>query len=96
MDINFTGHGIELTAAIRDLTSKKFERIHRHFDKLSKINVVFGVENLTHTAESTLHVAGADFHASASADDLYKAIDELVDKLDRQLIKHKEKLATQD
>ncbi len=91
MQINFTGHKLEVTPALREYTISKFERLQRHFDHISSINVVFDVEKLTHTAEATIHVTKAELHASSEAEDMYSAVDLLTDKLDRQLIKYKEK-----
>lgn len=92
MKINFTGHRLEVTPAIRSFTEEKFNRLQRHFDKITAINVVFDVEKLRQIAEATILVAKGEVHASSESEDLYAAIDTLVDKLDRQLIKHKEKI----
>lgn len=92
MQINFTGHHIEVTPALREFAEGKFEKILRHFDKIGSINVVFEVDKLRHIAEATIHVAKNEFHAHADSEDLYSAIDLLIDKLDRQLKKHKEKI----
>lgn len=92
MQINVTGHRLEVTPALREFTLSKFDKLQRHFDKITTINVVFDVEKLRQTAEATLFVAKGELHASAESEDMYSAIDSLVDKLDRQLIKHKEKL----
>ena len=92
MQINFTGHRLEITPALRDYTISRFDKLQRHFDKITSIHVVFDVEKLRQIAEATLHVSKAELHASAEAEDMYAAIDGLADKLDRQLIKHKEKL----
>ena len=92
MEINFTGHNIEVTTALKNYTKEKFDKLE-HFDKLSPIHVVLGVEKLIQTAEATLSVPPkAEIHASASSENMYEAIDELADKLNRQLLKHKEKI----
>jgi putative sigma-54 modulation protein len=91
MHINITGHHLEVTPAIRAFTEEKFEKLQRHFDQITSINVVFDVEKLRQIAEATVFVAKGELHASSESEDLYTAIDALVDKLDRQLIKHKEK-----
>jgi len=91
MQINFTGHRLEITPALRDYTITRFDKLQRHFDQISSINVVFDVEKLRQIAEATLHVSKAELHASSEAEDMYSAIDALADKLDRQLIKYKEK-----
>ncbi len=92
MHINFTGHRMDVTLALKTFTQEKFEKLGRHSDKITAINVVFDVEKLRQIAEATIHVKKGELHASSEADDMYTAIDMLVDKLDRQLIKHKEKL----
>lgn len=92
MQINFTGHGMEVTTALRTFTQEKFDKLERHFDKITAINVIFDVEKLRQIAEATILVNKGELHASAESEDMYAAIDELVDKLDRQLIKHKEKM----
>lgn len=94
MNINLTGDSIQLTDAIRQFTTKKFERLQRHYDHIINANVVFNVEKLIQKAEATLHVPGEPIYASSEADDLYSAIDLLVDKLDKQIKKHKEKTQT--
>lgn len=92
MQINFTGHGMEVTDALKNFTREKFDKLERHFDKISSIHVVFDVEKLNQIAEATIHVTKSELHARSESEDMYAAIDTLVDKLDRQLIKHKEKL----
>lgn len=92
MDINITGHHLEVTPALRDLTENKFERLERHFDRITSINVTFHVENLMQIAEATIHVPKAEIHARSENEDLYAAVDHLVDKLHTQLMKHKEKM----
>lgn len=91
MQINFTGHRLEVTPALREYTISKFEKLSRHFDHISSIHVTFDVEKLSQIAEATIHVTKAELHASSEAPDMYSAIDSLTDKLDRQLIKYKEK-----
>ena len=71
--------------------SDKFDKLQRHIDHITKIEVTLIVEKQLHKAEANLHVSGADLFASAESDDMYAAIDALADKLDRQIIKHKEK-----
>ncbi|KTD23178.1 ribosome hibernation-promoting factor, HPF/YfiA family [Legionella londiniensis] len=92
MHINFTGHRLEITPALRSFALEKFDRLSRHFDKITSINVIFDVEKLRQKAEATIHVAKGELHASSESTDMYAAIDTLVDKLNRQLIKHKEKI----
>jgi ribosome hibernation promoting factor len=92
MQIKFTGHRLEVTPAIRQYAIEKLERLERHFDKITSVNVIFDVEKLRQIVEATVHVAKGELHASSESEDMYASIDALVDKLDRQLIKHKEKL----
>lgn len=91
MQINITGLHLEVTDALRAYLEEKCERLERHFDRIIAIQVVLQVEKLKQKAEATLHVAGREVVANAEHEDMYAAIDLLVDKLDRQLIKHKEK-----
>lgn len=92
MQINFTGHRLEITPALREFTTNKFDRLRRHFEKITSIHVTFDVEKLRQIAEATIHVSKAELHAHSESEDMYSAVDLLVDKLDRQLIKHKEKM----
>src|SRR5437016_5389604 len=92
MQINITGHRLDVTPALRAFTEEKFDKLERHFDHITGINVTFDVEKLRQIAEATVFVARGELHASSESEDLYAAIDTLIDKLDRQLIKHKEKI----
>lgn len=92
MQINFTGHRMDVTPALRAYTEEKFNRLERHFDKITSVNVIFDVEKLRQIAEANLLVSKGELHARSESEDMYAAIDTLVDKLDRQLIKHKEKI----
>ena len=83
---------MEVTTALRTFAQEKFDKLERHFDKITAINVIFDVEKLRQIAEATILVNKAELHASSESEDMYTAIDILVDKLDRQLIKHKEKM----
>jgi len=91
MQITISGHHVEVTDPLREYVLSKFERLQRHFDQITKTEVTLIVEKLVQKAEANLHVSGADLFANAESDDMYTAIDLLADKLDRQLIKHKEK-----
>lgn len=93
MQINLTGHHVDLTSPLRDYVDNKLERLERHFDNVTDIHVILSVEKLRHKAEATVHLSGGKLHASAVQDDMYAAIDSLIDKLDRQVRKHKEKLS---
>ena len=92
MQLNLTGHHIDVTPPLRSYVEKKLDRIVRHFDQVIDVHCVLTVEKLEHRAEATLGVSGAKIHASASDGDMYAAIDALADKLDRMVKKHKEKL----
>ena len=91
MQINISGHHVEVTPALREYVLSKLERLQRHFDQITNTEVTLVVEKLVQKAEATIHISGADIFAAAESEDMYAAIDALADKLDRQLIKHKEK-----
>lgn len=91
MQINVSGHHVEVTPALREYVNTKLARLQRHFDSITKTDVTLTVEKLIQKAEASVHVAGANLFAACESDDMYSAIDQLTDKLDRQLIKHKEK-----
>ena len=91
MQVNISGHHVEVTEALHDYVVKKLERLDAHFDSITNVQVTLSVEKLVHKAEATLHTRGADINATAEHEDMYAAIDLLSDKLDRQLVKHKEK-----
>lgn len=91
MQINLTGHHIEITDSLRNYVETKFTKLERHFDHISNVHVILNVEKLSQKAEATMHLSGAEVFASAENTDMYAAIDSMVDKLDRQVIKHKEK-----
>ena len=92
MQINLSGHHLEVTDSLKSYVHEKLERLERHFDHVLDIHVVLSVEKLNHKAEATMHVSGNSIHANSVEEDMYAAIDTLVDKLDRQVIKHKEKI----
>ncbi|RYZ86757.1 MAG: ribosome-associated translation inhibitor RaiA [Moraxellaceae bacterium] len=92
MQINISGHHLEVTESLREYVSSKLERLNNHHDRITNIHVILSVDKLVQKAEATVHVSGKDLFADATNDDLYAAIDALADKLDRQLIKHKEKM----
>ncbi|MGI9259040.1 MAG: ribosome hibernation promoting factor [Gammaproteobacteria bacterium] len=92
MQLNVTGHHIDVTPALRDYVTGKLKRVERHFDHLTDVHCILTVEKLSHKAEATIHLTGGTIHADASEEDMYAAIDGMIDKLDRQVRKHKEKL----
>ena len=91
MQVNLSGHHVEITPPLRSYVEKKIARILRHCDRVIDVNCTLTVEKLRHAAESTIRLSGATVHAAAVHDDMYAAIDALTDKLDRQLNKHKGK-----
>lgn len=91
MNLNITGHHVDLTTALREFVENKLERIERHYENLIDVKVVLTVENVRHRAEATLHARGTNLHAEAEADNMYTAVDKMIDRLDRQACKHKEK-----
>jgi len=93
MNLNLTGHHLEITPALRDYVLSKLERISNHFDQVIDVKVTLTVEKLAQKAEATIHVPGNDLHAECSNGDMYSAIDLLADKLDRQILKFKEKIS---
>lgn len=92
MQINLTGHHVDITDSLRDYVDTKMSKLERHFDHISNVHVILNVEKLNRKAEATMHVSGAEIFASSENADMYAAIDSMVDKLDRQVLKHKEKL----
>jgi putative sigma-54 modulation protein len=91
MQLTITGHHLEITAPLKEYVHNKLERLQRHFDQITNIHVILTVEKMVQRAEATIHIAGGDLFAHAESEDMYAAIDALADKLDRQLIKHKQK-----
>ena len=91
MNVQVSGHHVEVTQAIREYVMAKLERIQRHFDQVIDINVVLSVQKLRQMAEISVHMPGKDIHVECDDEDLYAAIDLMMDKLDRQIIKHKSK-----
>jgi putative sigma-54 modulation protein len=92
MQINLTGRHVEVTTALKDYVNNKFAKLERHFDHINNVHVILDVEKLVQKAEATLHVNGGEIFATSQHQDMYASIDGLIDKLDRQVIKHKEKL----
>ncbi|MGR8981313.1 MAG: ribosome hibernation-promoting factor, HPF/YfiA family [Gammaproteobacteria bacterium] len=91
MHVITTGHHLEITDSLRSHVDAKFEKLARHFDNVSDVHVILTVEKLVHKAEATLQISGAKLFAEDHGEDMYAAIDKMVDKLDRQITKHKEK-----
>ena len=93
MNLNLSGHHLEITPAIREHVVNKIEKIKRHFDNLIDVNVVLSVEKLKQKAEANVHLSGKTIFVECDGTNLYAAIDNLIEKLDRQITKHKEKHA---
>ncbi|MFN3984889.1 MAG: ribosome hibernation-promoting factor, HPF/YfiA family [Rhodocyclaceae bacterium] len=91
MNLKITGHHVDVTDAIRDYVTSKLDRVIRHFDSVTSANVILSVEKLKQKAEVTLHVRGKDIFVESDDADMYAAIDSMIDKLDRQVIKYKQK-----
>lgn len=91
MQMTISGHHLDITDPIRDYVTTKLSKLERHSEQITSTSVILTVDKLAQKAEATVHVTGSDLFANAEHEDLYAAIDALTDKLDRQLIKHKEK-----
>ena len=91
MQITVSGHQVEITEPLRKYCAEKIGRVQKHFDHVINTTVVLHVQKTIHKAEGTIHASGATLHADAEGADMYAAIDLLADKLDRQVLKHKEK-----
>ena len=92
MNLTVSGHHMALTPAIRSYVESKLGRVTRHFDHVIDVNVILSVDKLKQKAEVTVHVRGKDIFVESDDQDLYAAIDLMVDKLDRQIIKYKDRL----
>ena len=97
MNLTISGHHLEVTPALRSYVTNKLDRIMRHFDQVVDVKVLLTVENQKEKqrrqrAECNIHVKGSDMFAESAHEDLYAAVDDLVDKLDRQVVRHKDRL----
>lgn len=93
MQISVTGRHLDVTGALKNYVESKFEKLERHFDHVTDVHVILGVEKINQKAEATVQISGAKLFAEDQHEDMYAAIDGLIDKLDRQVRRHKEKLA---
>lgn len=91
MNLTVTGHHIDVTDSLRNYVTAKLDRLERHSDDVTDVHVILSIEKLARKAEATVNIRGGQLFADTSDEDMYAAIDLLTDKLDRQLIKHKEK-----
>lgn len=97
MNLTISGHHLDVSPALREYVTIKFDRITRHFDQVVDVKVLLTIEKLKEKqrrqrAECNIHVKGSDMFAESTHADLYAAVDELVDKLDRQVVRHKDRL----
>ena len=92
MQITTTGHPVEVTAALRAYVTEKMQKLERHFDQVSSVNVILNVEKLQHQAEATVKAGGRTIFAADTATDMYASIDNLIDKLDRQVRRYKDRI----
>lgn len=92
MNVTMSGHHVELTQALKDFTHEKLSKIERHAQDITTVHVILSVDKNIQKAEAKLHYKGIDIFADANSEDLYAAIDGLIDKLDRQILKHKQKV----
>lgn len=91
MQVSVTGRHVDVTDSLRSHVEEKINKIKRHFDNVTDVHVILTVEKLEQKAEATVQISGAKLFADDVQEDMYQAIDNMVDKLDRQIIKHKEK-----
>ena len=91
MQVSVTGHHVEVTDSLRNHVEEKIAKLKRHFDNVTDVHVILTVEKLEQKAEATVQISGAKLFADDVQVDMYQAIDNMIDKLDRQIIKHKEK-----
>ena len=92
MKVNIIGHHLEITDGLKDHIGKKLKKIESHSQEISEIKINLSIENITHNAEGNIYLNKTDLHAKCSSADMYQSIDLLVSKLDKQIIKHKDKI----
>ena len=92
MQLNISGHHLDITPALRQHSNEKISKIKHHFDQVINVNMILEVQKDVQMAEATIHPSGTDLFAKAQSSDMYVSIDQLINKLDSQIIKHKEKL----
>ena len=93
MNVSLSGHHVEVTSSLREYVNIKFSKLERHFDQINTVQIILSVEKLEQKADATIHMCGGEVFASAVNTDMYVSIDTLVDKLDRQILKHKDKIS---
>ncbi|RMH39974.1 MAG: ribosome-associated translation inhibitor RaiA [Gammaproteobacteria bacterium] len=92
MELKITGHHLEITDALNQYVREKFKKLERHFEFITSVHVILSVEKINQKAEAIVHIKGGEVFADSVSEDMYAAIDLLIDKLDRQLMKHKGKI----
>ena len=92
MEINITGHQLEITEGLKGHIEKKIRKLKGHSHSILEIKIILSVDNITHNAEGNIYLPKTDLHAKCSSPDMYQSIDLLVNKLDKQIIKHNEKM----
>ena len=92
MQLSISGHHVDVTEPLKAYVEEKLKKLERHYDHITNAHVILTVEKIQQRAEATLHISGAELFADANCEDMYAAIDKLTDKLDRQILKHKEKV----
>jgi len=92
MKINIIGHQLEVTDGLKDHFAKKLKKIKGHSQDILEIKIILSIDNITHNAEGNIYLPKTDLHAKCSSNDMYKSIDLLIDKLDKQIIKHNDKI----
>lgn len=92
MQLNFVGKNFDITPALKTFTTEKFKSLEKRYNHITTVHVILHVENITHIAEATVHINGTEIHANAKEDDMYKAVEALVDKLLGQITKYKDKI----
>lgn len=92
MNISTTARHYDLAPALKDYAEGKVQNLKRYFDHIVNANLIFSLEKYRHKVEITLHVNGRDFISIEESDDMYTAVDRSVDKLERQLRRHKGKI----
>ena len=92
MQLSISGHHVDVTDAMKSYVEEKLQKLERHYDHITNAHVILTVEKIQQRAEATVHISGAEVFADANCEDMYAAIDKLTDKLDRQILKHKEKV----
>jgi putative sigma-54 modulation protein len=94
MNLNLSGHHLEITPAIREHVLSKLGKVKRHFDNVIDVNVILSVDKLKQKAEANVHLSGKTIFVECDDANLYVAIDSMIEKLDRQILRHKEKNTT--